>query len=106
MLHHSDGGTVVGRFRSAAKGDVVVLYESRALDDLAKVGIVAQVDDVEPSVSCSLSEFLGVEHLLALIDRLKADAAVVGDVEGLALALLRGNLDDTCGTTATILGGL
>ena len=106
VFHHTHRSTVVSGFRSATEGDVVVLYETRALDGLAEVRVIAQVDIGSSIALACTAVFVSIHHLHTLEHLLKANAAVVGDMELLVLAFLCGHLDDTRCTTAAVLGRL
>ena len=99
MAHIAYGGTVVGILSTTTKGDMVVLYVACTFDGLVEVGVIALVDDGKPVFPGCLTELIRIEHLYPFEDRLKADIAVVGDMELLLLATLRGHLDDTSSTT-------
>ena len=106
VLRHTNGGTIVGRLRAAAKGDVVILHEARPFDAPAEVSISTLVDIGHAERRGGLTELRGIEHLHPLVDRLHTDRAVVRDVELLTAPLLRGHLDNACCPSATVLGCL
>ena len=82
---------------------MVVLYETRARDGIGEVGVVAVVLISQTHALCR-GDILGSrEHLDILIDRFHTPRAVVGDMERGARAFLRRHLDDTGGTTRTVL---
>ena len=97
------GGTIVGLLRTTTEGDMMILHEACALDGLVEVGVIPLVDDVESELRGRLTELVGVEHLYPFEHRFKSDVTVVGDVELLLLATLRGHLDDTSSTSRAIL---
>ena len=85
---------------------MMILHKACPLDGFAEVRIIAHVNIRTCKEICRLSEFVGIHHLCTLEDLFKSDAAVIGDLEFLVAALLRGHLDDACSTTATVLGCL
>lgn len=103
MVLNTHRHTVVGYFRTATEGDVVVMYVTRAGRDFREVGIISHVSDVLTHCFRCRTKIGGVKHFYILIDALETNRAAIGNVKLLGFTLLRSHLNDTGSTAAAIL---
>ena len=85
---------------------MVVGDVSGACDDVLEVGVAALVLIIEAERLCRGDVSWSVEHIERFVFRLEADVSVVGDMKLCSAASLGLYLDDTGGSTRTVLCGL
>ena len=77
VVCHRHRGTVVSRLRTTTEGDVMPLHQSRALNGLVKVGVIAFVYIAHAPLLGCLPEACGIGHLQTFVYLFKTEVAVV-----------------------------